>query len=268
MTEAVIQHVSDTAFLVAYFRAFESARPDALFHDPLAARLPGEKGRQLAEWFATAAITAWNVAVRTVVIDDFVRGAVARRAARTRRLVHRLRVTRAGSGFVRVISCGMGTMISLRSMTPEDWPAVRTIYQEGIATGNATFELAPPDWEAWDRVHVRACRIVATENEGVVGWAALSPVSSRKVYSGVADLSIYVAAALRGRSIGRLLLEALINESEQNGFWTLQAGIFPENAGSLALHQRCGFRIVGTRERVGEMNGRWRDVVLLERRRP
>ena len=159
-------------------------------------------------------------------------------------------------------------MTSLRGMTPEDWPAVRSIYEQGMATGNATFETALPTWEAWHAAHVQECRVVATEQEEVVGWAALSPVSTRQVYSGVADISVYVAAAYRGRSIGRLLVEELIRESERNGFWTLQAGIFPENTSSLALHQRCGFRIVGTRERVGEMKGRWRDVLLLERRSP
>jgi L-amino acid N-acyltransferase YncA len=162
----------------------------------------------------------------------------------------------------------------IRPMTPEDWPSVRAIYEEGIATGDATFEASAPTWAEWDRGHVRECRIVATgaatatgEAE-VLGWAALSPVSGRCVYAGVAEVSVYVGATARGRAVGRALLEHLIEESERRGYWTLQAGVFPENVASVALHRRCGFRVVGTRERLGEMNGRWRDVVLLERRSP
>ena len=153
-------------------------------------------------------------------------------------------------------------------MTAEDWPAVSDIYEEGMATGNATFQSSAPTWAAFDAGHIQDCRLVATEGTRVIGWAALSPVSSRKIYAGVAEVSVYVAAAERGRSVGRLLLEELIKESERKGFWTLQAGIFPENAPSVAIHQRCGFRIVGTRERIGEMNGQWRDVLLMERRSP
>ncbi len=156
--------------------------------------------------------------------------------------------------------------IELRPLTPDDWPAVRAIYLEGIATGPATFQTEAPTWEAWDAGHVAGCRIVATAAGPVLGWAALSPVSSRVCYAGVAEVSIYVAAAERGKGVGRPLLAALVGESERAGFWTLQAGIFPENAASLALHQRCGFRIVGRRERIGQLHGRWRDVVLLERR--
>lgn len=151
-------------------------------------------------------------------------------------------------------------------MTPDDWPAVRAVYAEGIATANATFEQAAPDWTEWDAGHLPDCRIVMAEAGAVLGWAALSRVSGRCVYGGVAEVSVYVAAAARRRGIGRLLLEGLVEESERRGFWTLQAGIFPENAASIAVHQRCGFRIVGTRERLGQMNGRWRDVVLMERR--
>jgi L-amino acid N-acyltransferase YncA len=159
--------------------------------------------------------------------------------------------------------------MQIRAMTPGDWPLVRTIYEEGIATGNATFQDSVPAWAEWDAAHTQECRLVATDDgAAILGWAALSPVSSRCVYGGVAEVSIYVAAAARGRSVGRRLLESLIHDSEQHGFWTLQAGIFPENLASVALHRRCGFRLVGTRERLGEMGGRWRDVLLLERRSP
>jgi len=152
-------------------------------------------------------------------------------------------------------------------MTPDDWPNVRAIYLEGIATGNATFETDAPSWEAWDRAHVADPRLVARDADGsVLGWAAVTPVSGRCVYAGVADLSVYVSAAVRGRGVGRALLTALIQSSERAGIWTLQAGIFPENAPSLALHRACGFRDVGRRERIGKMHGVWRDVLLLERR--
>ena len=152
-------------------------------------------------------------------------------------------------------------------MSPEDWPRVRAIYAEGIATGNATFETEAPSWEAWNAAHLEEGRIVARDASGtLLGWAALTPVSARCVYAGVGDLSVYVAAAARGRGVGRLLLEGLIEASERAGLWTLQAGVFPENVASLALHRACGFREVGRRERIGRMNGVWRDVVLLERR--
>jgi len=152
-------------------------------------------------------------------------------------------------------------------MTSDDWPNVRAIYLEGIATGNATFETDAPSWEAWDRAHVADLRLVARDADGsVLGWVAVTPVSGRCVYAGVADLSVYVSAAARGRGVGRTLLTALIQSSERAGIWTLQAGIFPENAPSLALHRACGFRDVGRRERIGKMHGIWRDVLLLERR--
>jgi L-amino acid N-acyltransferase YncA len=151
-------------------------------------------------------------------------------------------------------------------MTPEDWPVVREIYEEGIASGDATFERAAPAWEDWDAGHMKACRLVALDAGRVVGWAALSFVSERCVYAGVAEVSVYVSAASRGQGIGRHLLESLVAASEREGLWTLQAGIFPENAGSIAIHRRCGFRIVGTREKLGRMNLHWRDVLLLERR--
>jgi len=156
--------------------------------------------------------------------------------------------------------------IELKPMRVAHWPAVRRIYEEGIATGNATFETSVPDWEEWDRRHLPGCRLVAVDGKAVVGWAALNPVSSRAVYAGVAELSIYVAEARRREGIGRLLLDRLISCSEQAGIWTLQAGIFPENEASLRLHQQCGFRVVGRREKLGALYGIWRDVMLLERR--
>jgi L-amino acid N-acyltransferase YncA len=152
-------------------------------------------------------------------------------------------------------------------MRPQDWPAVRAIYVEGIATGHATFEQSAPEWEKWDAGHLKAVRIVARSHAGdVLGWAALSAVSSRCIYAGVAEVSVYVAESARGQGVGRALLARLIDDSEANGIWTLQAGIFPENIASFSLHQNAGFRIVGNRERLGQMNGRWRDVVLMERR--
>ena len=157
-------------------------------------------------------------------------------------------------------------MFEVDSLTPQDWPAVKAIYEEGMATGDATFDTVAPTWEAWDGDHVTSPRLVARADGEVVAWAALTPVSRRAVYRGVADLSIYVALERRGRGIGRVLLRAMIERSEAEGIWTLQAGVFPENAASLALHRACGFRVVGTRERMGFMDGRWRDVILLERR--
>lgn len=152
-------------------------------------------------------------------------------------------------------------------MVPHDWDAVAAIYAEGIATGNATFETAVPSWDDWDRAHRADCRLVAIDGGAVVGWAALAPVSRREVYRGVGDLSIYIAAAARGAGVGRRLLAALIAESEAAGYWTLQAGVFPENAASLALHRAAGFREVGRREWIGATpGGLWRDVILLERR--
>lgn len=156
--------------------------------------------------------------------------------------------------------------IWIENMTEQDWPAVRDIYAEGINTGNATFEKSPPEWSSWDADHLRACRLVARSGGSVLGWAALSPVSDRCVYAGVAEVSVYIAERARGQRVGSRLLDALVKASEREGIWTLQAGIFPENIPSIELHKRQGFRIVGTREKLGLMNGRWRDVLLMERR--
>jgi L-amino acid N-acyltransferase YncA len=153
----------------------------------------------------------------------------------------------------------------IRDLRPEDWEQVAAIYAEGIATGNATFETDVPSWEAWDDAH-REVRLVAVREGDIVGWAALSPVSDRCCYRGVADESVYVAARARGAGVGRALLDALVERSEATGIWTLQAGIFPENEPSLRLHLGCGFRLVGRRERLGELGGVWRDVLMLERR--
>lgn len=154
----------------------------------------------------------------------------------------------------------------INEMRPDDWEAVRTVYAEGIATGQATFETETPSWEAWNASHLPCARLVARSDETIVGWAALSPGSSRKAYAGVAEVSVYVAQSHRGAGFGRQLLEALILDSEENGIWSLQAVMFPENAGSLGLHRRCGFREVGRREHIGKLNGGWRDTILLERR--
>ncbi|MBC7909672.1 MAG: N-acetyltransferase [Pyrinomonadaceae bacterium] len=151
-------------------------------------------------------------------------------------------------------------------MGAEDWEQVRVIYLEGIATGHATFETQAPEWEVWDARHLPYSRLVARDGETVKGWAALSAVSSRFVYAGVAEISVYVGQSYRGEGIGKALLEALVSESERNGIWSLQAGIFPENSYSITMHKQCGFREVGRRERIGRMNGIWRDVALLERR--
>lgn len=151
-------------------------------------------------------------------------------------------------------------------MASEDWPSVRSIYLEGIATGNATFETSAPEWEAWDKGHLPHSRLVTRLHGEIAGWAALAPVSGRCVYGGVAEVSVYVAERMRGQKIGQNLLAALVEESEKHGIWTLQAGIFPENTASVEIHKRCGFRIVGVREKLGKMNGLWRDVLLLERR--
>lgn len=157
----------------------------------------------------------------------------------------------------------MGLRIDV--MTSDDWPQVRRIYEEGIATGLATFETAAPSWKEWDLLRLAHSRLVARE-ETIVGWAALSPVSNRACYTGVAEVGIYVAASARGRGVGRALLEALIESAEAHGVWTLQGATIAENAASLALQARCGFRVVGRRERIAKVAGIWHDTVLMERR--
>ncbi|MEJ7566938.1 MAG: N-acetyltransferase family protein [Gaiellaceae bacterium] len=154
--------------------------------------------------------------------------------------------------------------IAIGPLRPEHWPAAAAILAEGIATRNATFETVTPSWEEWDHDHLGAHRFVALSDMDVVGWVALSPYSRRAAYAGVAEVSVYVAARARGRRIGRALLEALIASTRSDGLWTLQAGIFPENEASLALHRSLGFREVGVRERIGRLDGEWRDVLLLE----
>ena len=153
-------------------------------------------------------------------------------------------------------------------MRPDDWPAVRAIYKAGIATRNATFETTVPDWPAWDAAHLPGHRLVVRVDDQVVGWSALAPVSDRCAYAGVAEDSIYVASQAQGHGIGRALLTAIVASAEQGGIWTVQTGIFPENQPSVRLHQTCGFRLVGVRERLGRLGGRWRDVLLMERRSP
>ena len=151
-------------------------------------------------------------------------------------------------------------------MMPDDWDSVRRIYEEGLATRQATFETITPAWDEWHARHHTFGRLVARSDTGISGWAALSPVSARAVYAGVAEVSIYIAEAHRGQGLGSALMSELIASSEQAGIWTLQASIFPENGASVALHEKHGFRIVGRRERIGRLDGCWRDTLLLERR--
>ena len=152
------------------------------------------------------------------------------------------------------------------NLSVEHWPSVKTIYESGIATRNATFQSTAPEWEEWDKGHVSSCRLVAIEKDQILGWAALSAVSGRCVYAGVAEVSVYVHPDARGKGVGHQLLQALIQDSEKNGFWTLQAGIFPENTSSIRIHEKNGFRMIGRREKIGQMDGKWRDTLLLERR--
>jgi L-amino acid N-acyltransferase YncA len=156
--------------------------------------------------------------------------------------------------------------MTVEEMRPADWPACAQIYEEGLDVG--TFEDEVPSWETWDAAHLAAPRLVARENGAVLGWAALAPQSRRDCYRGVVENSVYVGWAARGRGVGRALLEELVRRADDAGLWTIQAGIFPENDASIALHARCGFRVVGTRERIAQKRGQWRDVVLMERRSP
>lgn len=149
---------------------------------------------------------------------------------------------------------------------PHYWPVVKAIYEDGLATGNASFQTSAPSWEEWDKAHLAHSRLVALDGDVVAGWAALTPVSGRCVYAGVAEVSVYIDARYRGRGVGKLLLQTLIEESEVAGIWTLQAGIFPENVASIRLHEGVGFRRVGFREKIGKMSDRWRDTLLLEKR--
>ena len=157
--------------------------------------------------------------------------------------------------------------ITIHPMQAADWTAVSQIYADGIATGEATFETDVPTWEKWDAGRMSTCRFVAKSEAGkVIGWAALSAVSSRCVYAGVAEVSVYVAPTAWGQGVGKQLLQALVDGSETEGIWMLQASIFPENVASVTLHEKCGFRIVGRREKLGQQYGRWRDVLFMERR--
>ena len=158
------------------------------------------------------------------------------------------------------------TKFIIENMRDDDWEAVKKIYEEGIATGNATVDTSAPTWELWNDSHRLDCRLVAKEDERVVGWAALSPVSLREAYSGVAEVSVYVSEESRGNGAGKLLLKSLVSSSESAGIWTLQAMIFVENTASIAIHTSCDFRSVGTRERIGCLYGQWRNTLLMERR--
>jgi L-amino acid N-acyltransferase YncA len=158
--------------------------------------------------------------------------------------------------------------LTFRPMRPEDWDEVRRIYAAGIATGQATFETATPAWSEWDAAHLPSPRLLAVEGDAIRGWAALSPVSRRQVYRGVAEVSLYVAPEAQGRGIGRFLLQEIIRASEEAGYWTLQVSVFAVNHASLRLHQQAGFRRVGIRERIAQRDGRWHDTVILERRSP
>jgi L-amino acid N-acyltransferase YncA len=158
--------------------------------------------------------------------------------------------------------------LEIVEMRPDDWDRVRAIYEQGIASGQSTFEIEAPSWEKWDASHLPFGRLIARLDGRVVGWAALSPVSSRCCYAGVAEVSVYIDPEHRGEGVGRQLLLAEIGESERRGIWTLQGGAFPENEASLRLQRACGFRVIGKRERVGQLNGVWRDTILTERRSP
>lgn len=156
--------------------------------------------------------------------------------------------------------------IVLRLFAKDDFKQVQNIYAEGLKTGIATFETKVPPWSEWDKKYIKSCRLVAELNDEIIGFAVLAQVSNRNVYKGVAEVSIYISEAIRGKGVGKLLLNTLITESETQGFWTLHAGIFPENKTSIRLHKSCGFRVVGVKEKIGKLNGEWYDNCLLERR--
>jgi phosphinothricin acetyltransferase len=156
--------------------------------------------------------------------------------------------------------------VTVRDLRPNDWPEVARIYDEGIVTGNATFETQAPSWQEWDAAHLPDHRFVAEDDGRVAGWIALAPASSRQCYAGVAEISVYVAEDVRGKGVGSELLATVVESAERAGLWTLQTSVFPENTASLALLRRFGFRTVGTRERIGQLHGVWRDTVLVERR--
>ncbi len=156
--------------------------------------------------------------------------------------------------------------VEITTIDARHYPEISKIYLEGISSGNATFQTSAPSWEEWNRSHLEICRLISIDNERVLGWAALSPVSSRCVYAGVAEVSVYVGSQHRGKGAGKALLEELIKQSELNGIWTLQSGIFPENVASIKIHEQCGFRRVGYREKIGKMGKVWRDNLLMERR--
>ena len=156
--------------------------------------------------------------------------------------------------------------MEIKNIEKDNFNQVAEIYRQGIETGIATFQNDIPDWDSWNKSHLQNCRIAAFNNNVMMGWAALTPVSSRCVYAGVAEVSIYIGEAFRGKGVGELLLTHLIKESEQAGLWTLQSGIFPENIGSIKLHENCGFRQIGFREKVGQKNGIWKDNIIMERR--
>jgi phosphinothricin acetyltransferase len=169
------------------------------------------------------------------------------------------------------VAVNPSAVVTIRTMYDDDAAAVLAIYQQGIDTGHATFQDVAPDWQTWSNGHLSECRLVAELDGRVAGWCALSAVSSRCVYRGVAEESIYIAAGARGRGVGKQLLQALVDASEQAGLWTLQTGIFPENRASITLHEQVGFRVLGIRERIGLMSygplaGIWRDVAFMERR--
>ena len=157
-------------------------------------------------------------------------------------------------------------MVEIQQMKPSDWLAVADIYKQGIETGMATFETTVPQWEQWNENHIESCRLIAKIDDKTVGWAALSAVSSRCVYGGVAEVSVYVSSLLRGKKIGEYLLKNLIDQSEEQGYWTLQSGIFPENLSSIRLHEKLGFRKIGYKERIGQLDGDWKDNILMEKR--